>query len=165
MTIDMTNFRGKMKEGVDYSTALRDLLPTLIGKAPKSMFEIAEASGRSHETVRRVMGKLVGQIHVHEWRRYKTGWEALYLWGGGENAPKPPALTCAEKCRKYRSTEHGKRVADQATLRWKSSPAAAEYHKRRRKKIKDAKDRKKKAIQAMAAIDPLLAAVMRRSYN
>lgn len=140
MKIDMTTFKGRQKPGRDYSTALRDLLPSVIGEKPKSKLEICAEVGRNHSTVTRVMEKVRGQIHIAEWRRGESGpITPLWIWGKGEDAPKPDPLTNSEKSRRYRSTEHGRKVCQIASRRWKKSANGKKRTKetRRAKYLRD----------------------------
>lgn len=161
MTISMTNFAGKQKNGRDYSVALRDLLPTIIGSTPMTMRQIEKVSGRDHETVRRIIGKVRHMVHIAAWTRVHHTRTPLYLWGAGEDAPRPRPLTCAEKSRRYRATESGWKISREATMRWKKTPAAAEYQKRRDAKIKAARQREKRAQALLKQLDPLMAAFIK----
>lgn len=166
MSIDMTNFRGKRKAGVNYSVALRDLLPGLIGEKPMSKREISAATGRNFETLTRLFAKLHStQIHIAGWRRGRSGNPtALWLIGPGDDVPMPTALTNAEKSKRYRSTDHGREMNRRATLKWKQSPAAndykARYNERRKARYHAIKIVRETAHQTLASIDPLMAAIM-----
>jgi hypothetical protein len=162
MTIDMTNFCGKQTSGRDYSVALRDLLPVLIGTTPMTMFQIAEAAGRDHETVRRIIGKVRNQVHIASWSMVYQHPTALYKWGSEPDAPRPVPLSKAEKSRIYRATEYGRKTHIESTARWKNSPAGAEYRKRRLALIKEKRQREKKAQEVLKQIDPLMAAFIKR---
>ena len=95
--INMTNFQGRKAPGRDYSTALRDMLPSLLS-VPMSKKEIAKATERDYETVSHLFAKIRDGVHVAGWRRGRDGpIEALWLYGPGEDAPKPAPLTSAEK--------------------------------------------------------------------
>jgi hypothetical protein len=161
MTINMTNFAGNRKNGRDYSVALRDLLPTIIGSTPMTMRQIEKVSGRDHETVRRIIGKVRHMVHIAAWTRVHHTPTPLYLWGAGEDAPRPRPLTYSEKSKKYRSTENGWKVSREATMRWKQTPAAVEYKERRNAKIKAARERKSRAQALLRQIDPLMAAFIK----
>jgi hypothetical protein len=161
MTINMTNFAGHKTKGRDYSTALRDLLPEIIGTTPKTMHQIAEASGRDHETVRRIIGKVRNQVHIAAWLMVYQHPTALYKWGSAPDAPRPIALSSAERSKIYRETEFGKRSSIEATIRWKNSPAGAEYRKRRLVLAKAKRQREKQAHAILQQLDPLMAAFIK----
>jgi hypothetical protein len=163
--INMTNFNGRRSPGVDYSVALRDLIPGLIGEGmePKSKMEIAEATGRNFETVTRLFQKI--DVHIAGWRRGKSGEpSALWLLGKGEDAPRPGPLTCAEKNKRYRSTEHGWKKSRAATDAWKKSEngkkAVADYNAVRLARYHARKEAKKTAYAVLKQADPLMAAIM-----
>jgi hypothetical protein len=162
MSIDMTNFAGKQTSGRDYSVALRDLLPVLIGTTPMTMHQIADAAGRDHETVRRIIGKVRGQVHIAAWSMVYQHPTALYKWGSDPDAPRPVSPSTAERSKIYRSTEYGRMSSISATIRWKQSPAGAEYRKRRLALIKAKRQREKKAQEVLKQIDPLMAAFIKR---
>lgn len=156
--IDMTKFKGRQKEGRDYSSALRDLLPTLISETPMSRQEIAQAAGRDHETVSRLFTKIRSQIHIAGWRRANSGpIESLWLLGPGEDMPKPTPFTSAEKSARWRTTPHGKVMARKAAKRWRNSGSGRDWI---RSYGAGKYARKKYETGGIAAIDPLLAAIM-----
>lgn len=156
--IDMTNFKGRKKAGRDYSTALRDKLPAIIGKTPKSKQEIAAAAERDHETVSRLFDKIRSQIHIAGWKRGENGpIEALWLLGPGEDAPKPAPFTSAEKSARWRNTPHGKAMARKAAKRWRRSEGGRDWIR----SYGVAKYAQRKyETGGIAAIDPLLALIM-----
>lgn len=160
--VDMSNFRGRRKAGVDYSRALRDWLPELISEKPMSKREIAQATGRNFETVTRLFQKLDGQIHIAGWRSGSVGEPtALWLLGPGENAPRPAPMTTAEKSRRYRETENGRATNKAAAKAWRKSPNGLAYRRRYyHRKIRSDSAKAKQAYKAMAEIDPLMAAIM-----
>lgn len=162
MTINMTNFAGNQAAGRNYSVALRDMLPEIIGTTPKTMHQIAETSGRDHETVRSIIGKVRSQVHVAAWSmevyQHPT---ALYKWGSAPDAPRPVLLSKAERSKAYRATEYGRKTSVEATIRWRNSPAGAEYRKRRLALIKAKRQREKRAQALLKQIDPLMAAFIK----
>jgi len=163
MTINMTNFAGHKTKGRDYSTALRDMLPEIIGTTPMTMRQIASAAGRDHETVRDIIGKIRSQVHIAAWSmevyQHPT---ALYKWGSAPDAPRPVPLSKAERSKAYRATEYGRKTSVEATIRWRNSPAGAEYRKRRLALIKAKRQREKRAQALLKQIDPLMAAFIKR---
>ena len=155
----MTNFAAHKTKGRDYSTALRDMLPEIIGTTPMTMHQIASAAGRNHETVRSIIGKVRSQVHVAAWSmevyQHPT---ALYKWGSAPDAPRPVPLSKAERSKAYRATEYGRKTSVEAT----NSPAGAEYRKRRLALIKAKRQREKRAQALLKQIDPLMAAFIKR---
>lgn len=162
MAIDMTNFCGKQAAGRDYSVALRDLLPVLIGTTPMTLHQIADAAGRDHETVRRIIGKVRNQVHIAAWAMVYQHPTAIYKWGSAPDAPRPVPPSTAERSKVYRGTEYGKKSSIEATIRWRNSPAGAEYRKRRLALIKAKRQREKMAQEVLKQIDPLMAAFIKR---
>ena len=163
--VDMTNFRGRRKAGVDYSRALRDWLPELIGTTPKSKREIAEATGRNFETVTRLFEKIRSEIHIAGWRRGEVGEPtALWLLGAGKDAARPAAKTSSEKSKKYRSTARGKAISRSASDRWKQSEAGRQYqqayNQRRMERYYQKQAERQRAYAVLKSVDPLLAAIM-----
>ena len=70
--------------------------------------EIARYSGLSPHTVKNsgFLAALIaqGRIHIGDWRRSAHGpLSPLYRLGAGEAAPKPAALSGAQKCRRQRA--------------------------------------------------------------
>ena len=161
MTINMTNFAAHKTKGRDYSTALRDMLPEIIGTTPKTMHQIAETSGRDHETVRRIIGKVRNQVHISAWSMAYQHPTALYKWGSAPDAPRPVPLSKAERSKAYRATEYGRKTSVEATIRWRNSPAGAEYRKRRLALIKAKRQREKRAQALLKQLDPLMAAFIK----
>lgn len=75
--------------------------------APQSLDDLSLVCGFSKAAVTRHMRGLseAGMVHVADWRRAPSGFGrriALFTWGGGVNAPKPPCLTDVERMRKHR---------------------------------------------------------------
>lgn len=160
MTIDMTKFAGRKKVGRDYSAALRDILPKIIGPRckPKSKQEIADIAGRDHQTVATLFVKIRAELYIAGWRRSDVGpMTPLWKLGNKPDAPKPPAYTSAEKSRRYRSDPEKLARSKKAQKAWRNSEAGKDwrhYYPKRRQA--------RKAYEAggVAAIDPLLAAIM-----
>jgi hypothetical protein len=155
--IDMTNFKGRKAPGRDYSTALRDMLPSLLS-VPMSKQEIAKATERDFETVSHLFVKIRSSVHIAGWKRGRSGpIEALWLYGPGKDSPKPAALTSAEKSARWRNTPHGKILARKYSKRWRKSENGRDWTKSYRSARYA---RKKFESGGVAAIDPLLAAIM-----
>ena len=156
--INMTNFKGRRKPGRDYSAALRDQLPALIGSKPMSKQEIAKATDRDFETVSHLFRKIRDSVHIAGWKRGRSGpIEALWMIGPGEDAPKPKALTSAEKSAKWRNTPHGKILARKYSKRWRKSEHGRDWTKSYRSARYA---RKKYEAGGVAAIDPLMAIIL-----
>jgi hypothetical protein len=126
-----------------------------------TMTQIAEATGRDHETVRRIIGKVRNQVHIAEWSMVYQHPTALYKWGSAPDAPRPVPLSKAERSRIYRSTDYGRKSSIEATIRWRNSLAGAEYRERRLKLIKAKRQREKRAQALLKQLDPLMAAFIK----
>lgn len=164
--INMSNFRGRQKAGVDYSVALRDQLPLLIQDKAMSMREISNATDRNFETVRTIFAKLHGkQIYIAGWRRSAQGpIVALLRWGSQPDVPKPPPLTSAEKSSKYRASESGHATAKMSSIKWRQSERGKArqdaYNETRKARYRARIQAKKTAHAELKMRDPLLAAIM-----
>lgn len=122
MTIDMTKRPGRRVEGRDYSVALIDLLPEMLKERPMTKREIEKAAGRNHSTVTRALDLLAGSIYVAEWSRGVRGpITPRWGWGNKPNATKPAPIPQSERSRRYRETEHGRKVTKRAQRRWRKS--------------------------------------------
>ena len=167
-TIDMTNFKGRKKEGRDYSIALRDMLPQHIGEGmePKTKQELAKLTGRSFETLTRLFKKIHGTgIHIAGWQRGTSGEPAaMWILGPGEDVPRPGPMSSAEKNKRYRATEHGWKTSRQASDNWKKSERGqeylAKYNQRRLERYHARNAIKRNAYAVLKQADPLLAAIM-----
>jgi len=138
-------------------------LPELIGgdRPGLSVDEIAAALGRHPGAVGNLVRKLRRQaqktIYVAAWRRTKGNHTALWKFGDLPDAEPLPNLTNAEVCARYRQTERGRHVHNKGSRRWYRQNHGAELRRAWRKN--------REAIRAfsergVAAIDPLLAAIM-----
>lgn len=140
---------------------LVSLLPGLITDQAMSCEEIAKALARNATAVRVLMAKLYNDIdkkvYVAGWRRTAGQHTALYRWGNLPDAPRIPWLTAAEACKRYRETPHGKIVHKKLSRRWyrKNDGRGVKQKARANQRALDAFNR-----EGVAAIDPLLAAVM-----
>lgn len=140
-----------------------DQLPGLIGEdmPGKSVDEIAEAIGFHSGSVGNLVRKLRLQeaktLYVSGWRRAKGNHIALWKWGNLPDAEPLPNLTNAEACKRYRNTANGRRVHNRGSRRWyrQNNGAALRLTDRQNKKAIAAYER-----GGLAAIDPLLAAIM-----
>lgn len=144
-----------------YEKSLLEALPELIGgnKEALSTNEIAAATGRNTGAVGKIIKALHEQrvIHVSAWRRSHGHHTALWKFGDMPDAEPLKKLTNAEACRRYVSTERGRKIHNQGSRRWYRQNNGAESKRIWRKK--------KEALLAykaggVAAIDPLLAAIM-----
>lgn len=136
------NYNGIRVPGCDYSAPAIDKLPDLIGAKPMTVRDISIELGRSQKSMDTLFSKLhaAGRVHVAKWQRGSSGpIAAMYLWGEGEDAPRPKPYTTAQKCRRYRQSGGAK---------------SARKTRLTNKAIKTG---------GLAAIDPLLAAVMGQS--
>ena len=87
------------------SAGMARIVDALTCEGPMTYREIAVASGLSANTIKnaRYMDVLVeqGRAHICSWRRNRNGpMVAVYCAGGGPAAPRPEALTPAEKSRR-----------------------------------------------------------------
>lgn len=151
---DMTQFRGFKKAGRNNEKAAIDLLDGVIGANPKTIRQIAVEVDRDYESIRCAIAKLrkmtPSPIRIAGWHKGEKGLcpAAMYLWQQGEDVARPKPTSSAEKCRRYRETEHGKKVGKEATKRWMQTPAADEYKRRRYQTVKAARERKRNAYAA-----------------
>ena len=152
-------YNSKTLPGSDYSRPLAELLPDIIGKRSKSTSEIAKASGRTGTTVKNVVARLhkQGQVHIKRWKRTAGPWVACFFWGPGTDAKRPDPEPRSVITKRYRQTEKGKKTCLACRKRWKRSAAGKEYF---RKYHGSRWTREKFATGGVAAIDPLLAAIM-----
>lgn len=154
------NYNSKTVDGHDYSVLLRDMLPAIIGKRSKNVVEIAAKAGRRPQSVRHVIERLhdKGQVHIKRWKRGNAGpYVAYYFWGPGVDAPRPEAQPRSVVHKRYRETENGKKVCRACRKRWRKSAEGGlsikSYNRGRWAREKFSKG-------GVAAIDPLLAAIM-----
>ena len=87
---------------------MRSIVATLERYGNLTYREIAQFSGLSLNTVKNsgFLDALVtqGRIHISDWRRSSHGpMSPVYAGGPGTAAPKPPALTSAQKDSRHRS--------------------------------------------------------------
>lgn len=158
------NYNSVTISGHDYSRPLRDMLPDIIGKRSKSAPQVAIAAGRRAQTVQRLLALLhsQGQVHIKRWTRNRAGpYAPCYRWGPGTDAPKPAAQSRSVISKRYRESDHGKPVCDAIKQRWRNSERGKEYAENANK-ARWAREKFTKG--GLAAIDPLLAAIM-RGYN
>lgn len=66
--------------------------------------EIADAIYMNHTSGNQYMRHLFdqGRVHIIDWRRNAHTLAAVYLWGEGENKPRPIPLTRVEENRGFR---------------------------------------------------------------
>jgi len=135
----MSSYNGPRMRGADYSIAARDLLPELIGTKPLTVIEIADKIGRTHQGMGELMTKLhrKGLVHIAGWKRSTSGpMKKRYLWGPGEDMPKPTPYTQAQRCKRYHASIKGKAVMQAIRIK---------------QKIK---------AGGLRSVDPLMAAIM-----
>lgn len=139
----MTRLHGILADR-DYSYTAAEMLP-LVLLAPMTLTQLAERIGRDRATVRRAVqkAKAAGQVHCCGWRREKRASGepvAVFVWGPGDDAPRPKPLTSSQK-----------------TARWRRSKSGREWGERYNgaRRVRRLFER-----AGVAAIDPLLAAVM-----
>lgn len=153
-------YNSRTRPGSDYTRPLSDMLPDIIGKRSKCVSQIAGAAGRTATTVKNVINRLhqKGEIHIKRWKRYETGpYVAHYLWGAGTDATRPKAQPTAVIVKRYQQSEKGKAAVRASNKRWRKSEHGREYMKTYNKGLWA---RKKFSTGGIAAIDPLLAAIM-----
>lgn len=156
------NYNSAKARGRDYSAPLKSVLPAILTRS-KSIVQIAKSAGRSRQTVSKVIARLheQGAVHIKRWQRGKDGpYAACYLWGSGDDAPKPAAIPLSERVRRYRQTEKGRAAAARSRKRWKASEQGLDYAIQYNKG-RWARDKFEKG--GVAAIDPLLAAMLGQS--
>lgn len=138
------NYNGKRVPGCDYSFNAADKLPELIGSQPMTARDISVEIGRNHKSIDHMIKKLheQGKVHIASWKRGMQGpIAAMYQWGPGQDAKRPKPLTASQKCKRYRQ----------------SGPSqSAKQQRIARQGVKSG---------GLAAIDPLLAAIMGQSIN
>lgn len=145
--------------GRDYNTPLLDLLPTIIGKRSKSIPQIAEAGGRQRQTVTKLIARLHQQnvVHIKRWTRTTGPYVANYKWGSGVDAPRPQPEDRSVIHKRYRTSEKGRKTCKICAKRWRKSERGQEYvHSANKARWA----REKFSKGGIAAIDPLLAAMM-----
>lgn len=151
----------RASEMAKYEKSLFEMLPELIGgdKEALSTKEIATATGRNTGAVGKIIKALHEQrvIHVSAWRRSHGSHTALWKIGSLPDAAPLEKLTNAETCRRYVSTERGRKIHNKGSRRWYRQNNGAEA-KRLWRKNKEAL--KTFETGGVAAIDPLLAAIM-----
>lgn len=146
-----------------YDKTLLEELPELLGidRPALSVDEIAKTLGRHPGAVGNLVRKLRKNekktLYVAAWRRQKGCHIALWKWGDLPDAEPLPNLTNSEVCERYRNTERGRRIHNKGSRRW--------YRKNNGAALRLASRKNKKALLAfsqrgVAAIDPLLAAIM-----
>lgn len=138
------NYHTRPVAGRDYSTPLRDLIPTLITNQALTVAQIAIAADREMQSVRNVIKRLHKHhmVHIVGWKTNPHGPKtAQYRYGPGPDAKRPPIVSHAKKSK-----------------RWRNSPDGAE---RTRKYKKAQYARQKFSKGGIAAIDPLLAILTR----
>lgn len=154
-------YNSRTVAGRDYSRPLVEVLPDIIGKRSKTVGQIAKAAGRSETTTKNVINRLhkAGQVHIKRWKRTVGPYVACYFWGAGTDAPRPAPEPRSIVHKRYRQSEHGKSVCRACRDRWRASDNGAaytvSYNKARWAREKFSKG-------GLAAIDPLLAAIMGR---
>ena len=102
--------RPKFTDDDRNSSGMALIVSALERQGKLTYLEAAQATGLSSNTIKnaRYMDILVKQrrIHISAWRRNRAGpMIAVYAAGYGLPAPKPAALTGAEKCRRVREKE------------------------------------------------------------
>lgn len=156
------NYNSQTIPGADYSKPLREMLPEIIGKRSKSAPKIAAVAGRRPQSVTDLLNRLhaKGEVHIKRWTRGASGpYIACFLWGPGKDAKRPAPISDAEKSRRYRNTENGKKVCKACRDRWHATEQGKDYVESYNK-ARWAREKFSKG--GLAAIDPLLAAVMGR---
>ena len=106
--------------------------------------QIAIEADREIRTVTRVLLRLHKQkeVHITSWQTNPVGKKtARYRWGKGRDEPHPPVATYAEKAKQWRESDEGA----ERTRRYNKARYA----------------RQKFSQGGVAAIDPLLAAMLR----
>lgn len=67
--------------------------------------------------------RLAGTVHIQEWRRSGRVLVAVYRYGIGRDAVKPPPMTAQERLKRWRSKEtlddHAFRMARERAKKWK----------------------------------------------
>lgn len=144
-----------------YEKPLIEMLPELIGgeKEALSTKEIAAATGRNNGAVGKIIKSLHERkvIYVAAWRRSHGSHTALWKMGSLPDAAPLEKLTNAETCRRYVSTERGRKIRNKGSRRWYRQNNGAEAKRLWRKKKEALKTFETGGV---AAIDPLLAAIM-----
>ena len=155
MTYTMKSYNGKRVEGRDYSKPARQIIQEAMGDKVMRIKTIAKAIGRDRESTNRIIKKMheEGLVHISRWRRGKVGpISACYKFGAGEDAKRLAAITDAEKCARYRNSEHGK-------ARIKAHKKTDRFRERKEALSKAEYSRKKFERIGVHGIDPLMAAI------
>lgn len=153
-------YNSKTLPGSDYTVPMRDILPEVIGEVAKTSNQIGIECGRCLQTTSRLLGRLhkAGEVHIESWARGNSGpYVAHYRWGSGEDAERPAPLSNSAKHRNYRKTDKGRKTCRKCNARWRKTEKGQEYQSRY---FKGLYARQKYQTGGVAAIDPLLAAMM-----
>lgn len=134
----------------------RQLIQDCIRKQAMSVPEIAKATGVTAQTIARIMQSIdkCVPLRIDSWVIGRGRHTPRYIIGEGEDAPKPAPLTNAERIKKYRNTEKGKKTCRKCRVRWSKTLAGKEYI-RKHGQAKYARTIFQK--HGVKAIDPLLA--------
>lgn len=132
------------------------LIPALVSTVSKCISMLALELKCNDETIRLSINRLrsSGAIHIDAWKLGHRGpYAPYYIAGSGVDAIKPAAQTNAEKSRRYRESKRGKKII----RAYEATDDRREY-----KVMDDRARRARRKYQAggIAAIDPLLAAMM-----
>lgn len=121
-----------------------------------SKAELAAAIGVSPQTAGNVINDLKSEkkIRIDSWVVSRGPHLAKYAIGDDPDADKPEGMSQAERCRRYRNTEKGKKTYTKCRKRWRKSKAGKEYTQRRDNARWARKVFSKKGV---AGIDPLMA--------
>jgi len=128
-------------------------------RRPMTVNEIAEICELTPQTVGRCIHRIAKQtpVRIADWVVARGPHTPRYELGSEPDAENPPQMTIAERVRNYRNTERGAKVAARCRRRWRKTAAGREYAKRlyENRVLKE-----KFETNGLAAIDPLMAAIM-----
>lgn len=154
-------YRAGAGENAPHRISARQHIVKMLTGGEYSAMHMADAIGISRQSTQTLISQLKEEgvkIRIAGWRgRTKGPRVAVYTIGEGQDAERPDAMTNAEKVAKYRATPKGKATYRRCAKRWRKSAAGKEYA---RKGWQARSARAKFEKRGVAAIDPLLAAIM-----
>lgn len=111
----------------------RSLVSKAIADKALEAAAVAVATGLSEQTVRGALKALHSEklAHVASWIVDRGPHSKEYRLGAGEDAAKPAIMTNAEKVKRYKNTEKGKKVCRKCRIRWRRSRNGKEYERKR----------------------------------
>jgi hypothetical protein len=134
-------------DGRDYPVALARFIPAFLATGSHTCREIAAIADCTEGAARKAVAKLkkLDLVHIEGWRRSVSGPHVpIYSNGPGIDAPRIEPVPKSQRNRRYRKSKNGK----------------AMIRDQRRREANGRLARKMYETGGVAAIDPLLAALM-----